>query len=84
MNIKEQLEELRALTDVGLEPHSHSFRDACEEAAKTIEMLLKNLDVARGALADIGLNEDMTRKQIQHKANRIYAGLFDQDNAELE
>ena len=43
--------------------------------AERIAELESERDIALGALADIGLNTDMTRKVMQHKAMRIYREL---------
>jgi hypothetical protein len=46
-----------------------------EKVADAIAGLRAQIDIAMGALADIGNNTDMTRAQMQHKAKRICAEL---------
>lgn len=43
--------------------------------------VVASLEIARGALADIAVSEDMTLSMARNKARRIYDQLFDQDAA---
>lgn len=48
------------------------IRDLLGEAADRIDEMAMTIDYVRGALADIGGSDDMTKEQMKHKAMRIW------------